>query len=162
MRKKHQLLVLALLAAPLCYAQTETDTTTVSKLEEEIHQESSSFVLSESQLGEDDDQTVNIIQVGSANNVYTNNIGYLWSPVRFKFRAYDSRYNDVYMNGVMVNNIENGRFNFSTIGVDSPTIVFSNIVFEYCIVCNQFSTGTNFNSSTIICSTITNSYIIQS
>ncbi len=117
MRKKHQLLlVLALFATPLCYAQTETDTTTVSNLEEEIHQENSSFVLSESQLGQDDDQTVNIIQVGSANNVYTNNIGYQWSPVRFKFRAYDSRYNDVYMNGVMVNNIENGRFNFSTIG----------------------------------------------
>ena len=114
MRKKHLLLVTALFASPFCYAQT--DTTTVSKLEEEIHQESSSFVLSESQLGEDDDQTVNIIQVGSANNVYTSNIGYQWSPVRFKFRAYDSRYNDVYMNGVMVNNIENGRFNYSTIG----------------------------------------------
>ena len=114
MRKKQLLWVLALFAAPACYAQT--DTTSVSKLEEEIHQESSSFVLSESQLGEDDDQTVNIIQVGSANNVYTSNIGYQWSPVRFKFRAYDSRYNDVYMNGVMVNNIENGRFNYSTIG----------------------------------------------
>lgn len=114
MKKKHQLLVLALLATPLSYAQT--DTTFVSNIEEEIHQESSSFVLSESQLGEDDDQTVNVIQVGSANNVYTSNIGYQWSPVRFKFRAYDSRYNDVYMNGVMVNNVENGRFNFSTIG----------------------------------------------
>lgn len=116
MRKKHQLLVLALLTAPLCYAQTKTDTIAVSNVEEEIRQESSSFVLSESQLGEDDDQTVNVIQVGSANNVYTSNIGYQWSPVRFKYRAYDSRYNDVYMNGVMVNNIENGRFNFSTIG----------------------------------------------
>ncbi len=114
MRTKHLLLVTALFASPLCYAQT--DTTAVSKLEEEIRQENSSFVLSESQLGEDDDQTVNIIQVGSANNVYTSNIGYQWSPVRFKYRAYDSRYNDVYMNGVMVNNIENGRFNFSTIG----------------------------------------------
>ena len=113
MRKKHQLLVLALFATPLCYAQT--DTTFVSEIEEEIV-DGSSFTLSESQLGEDDDQTVNIIQVGSANNVYTSNIGYQWSPVRFKFRAYDSRYNDVYMNGVMVNNVENGRFNFSTIG----------------------------------------------
>ncbi|MBR4644533.1 MAG: TonB-dependent receptor [Bacteroidaceae bacterium] len=116
MRKKHQLLVLALFAAPFCFAQTKTDTISVSNLEDEIHEEGSSFVLSESQLGEDDDQTVNIIQVGSANNVYTNNIGYQWSPVRFKFRSYDSRYNDMYMNGVMVNNIENGRFNFSTIG----------------------------------------------
>ncbi len=116
MRKKHLLLAIVLFATPLCYAQTETDTTSVNKIEDEIRQEGSSFVLSESQLGEDDDQTVNIIQVGSANNVYTNNIGYQWSPVRFKFRAYDSRYNDVYMNGVLVNNIENGRFNYSTIG----------------------------------------------
>lgn len=114
MKKKHQLLALALLAAPLGYAQT--DTTYVSTLEEELQQDGSSFTLTESQLGEDDDQTANIIQVGSATNVYTSNVGYAWSPVRFKFRAYDSRYNDVYMNGVQVNNAENGRFNFSTIG----------------------------------------------
>lgn len=114
MKKKHQLLALALLTAP--YSLAQNDTTSVSRQEAEILQDGSSFTLSESQLGEDDDQTANIIQVGSASNVYTSNVGYAWSPVRFKYRAYDSRYNDVYMNGVQVNNLENGRFNFSTIG----------------------------------------------
>lgn len=114
MKKKVQLVALAFLAAPFSYAQT--DTLKVEGLDEEILQDGSSFTLTESQLGEDDDQTANIIQVGSATNVYTSNVGYTWSPVRFKYRAYDSRYNDVYMNGVQVNNLENGRFNFSTIG----------------------------------------------
>ena len=113
MKIKHQLMVPALFAASLSYAQT--DSTFVSTVEEGM-QDASSFTLTESQLGEDDDQTANIIQIGSSSNVYTSNVGYLWSPVRYKFRAYDSRYNDVYMNGVQVNNVENGRFNFSTIG----------------------------------------------
>ena len=43
-------------------------------------------------------------------------MGYLWSPARFKYRAYNSRYSDVYMNGVNVNNGETGQFNYSTVG----------------------------------------------
>lgn len=74
------------------------------------------FTISESQLGEDDDMTQNIISVGSNNNVYASEVGYLFSAMRFKYRAYQSRYSDVYFNGVQVNNAENGQFSYSTIG----------------------------------------------
>lgn len=112
MRKKHLLLAVLLTAPVLGYAQT----TDQKETENSLRQDNAAFVFTESQLGEDDDMTQNVIMVNSNTNVYTSNVGYLWSPVRFKFRAYNSRYNDIYMNGVQVNNAENGQFNYSTIG----------------------------------------------
>lgn len=76
----------------------------------------SNFTFTESQLGENDDMTSDVIHVNSTTNVYTNQIGWAWSGVWFKYRALDNAYNDIYMNGVQVNNPENGRFTFSTIG----------------------------------------------
>lgn len=107
--------MLALIAAPLAYAQTDDSDVhvdTVATVQDVIDY----FTITESQLGEDDDMTTDIIQVGSANNVYTSNIGYTWSAARFKYRALDNKYNDVYFNGVQVNGAENGRFQFSNIG----------------------------------------------
>ena len=104
MNKKLKLAALCGMAVPLCgHAQVKT-----ADAQKDTRQDVSAFVFTESQLGEDDEMTQNVIMVGSNNNVYTSNVGYLWSPVRFKFRAYNSRYNDIYMNGVRVNNAENG------------------------------------------------------
>ena len=112
MNNKLKLAALCGMAVPLCgHAQVKT-----ADAQKDTRQDVSAFVFTESQLGEDDEMTQNVIMVGSNNNVYTSNVGYLWSPVRFKFRAYNSRYNDIYMNGVRVNNAENGQFNYSTIG----------------------------------------------
>ena len=111
MRKELKLVAVLLLSAPLCFAQqTNQDALKAMKSDQ------ASFTFTESQLGEDDDVTQNVIMVNSNNNVYTSNIGYLFSPMRFKYRAYGSRYNDVYFNGVNVNNAENGQFNYSTVG----------------------------------------------
>lgn len=112
MRKKHLLLATLLTAPALALAQA----TDQKETENSLKQDNAAFVFTESQLGEDDDMTQNVIMVNSSTNVYTSNVGYLWSPVRFKFRAYNSRYNDIYMNGVQVNNAENGQFNYSSIG----------------------------------------------
>ena len=114
MRQKLQLVAMFIATASLGLAQTVKETT--SDTEEVLKQDNAAFVFTESQLGEDDDVTQNVIMVNSNNNVYTSNVGYQWSQTRFKFRAYDSRYNDIYFNGVLVNNAENGRFNYSTIG----------------------------------------------
>ena len=111
MRKRHQLTTLLMMTASLGYAQVTT-----TEPDKELKKDEAAFVFTESQLGENDEMTQNVIMVNSNTNVYTNNVGYLWSPVRFKFRAYNSRYNDIYMNGVQVNNGENGQFNYSTIG----------------------------------------------
>lgn len=111
MRRKLQFVAVLLAAAPACQAQ-QTNPDPLKAIKED----NASFTLTESQLGEDDDMTQNVIMVSSNNNVYTSNVGYLFSPMRFKYRAYHSRYNDIYFNGVSVNNAENGQFNYSTIG----------------------------------------------
>ena len=114
MTKKLTLVAMFLGMASLGFAQNAKDTT--SEGEQALKQDNAAFVFTESQLGEDDDATQNVIMVNSNNNVYTSNVGYLFSPARFKFRGYNSRYNDIYFNGVQVNNAENGQFNYSTIG----------------------------------------------
>lgn len=110
--KKFKLAALFALSATLGYAQN----TTTSETEKDMKQDNAAFTFTESQLGEDDDMTQNVIMVNSNTNLYASNVGYLWSPVRFKYRAYASQYNDIYMNGVLVNNLENGQFNYSTVG----------------------------------------------
>ncbi len=111
MRKKLLLAAFFCLTISSSYAQVNTTDT-----EKDLKQDNAAFVFTESQLGEDDDMTQNVIMVNSNTNIYNSNVGYLWSPARFKFRAYNSRYNDIFMNGVHVNNGETGQFNYSTIG----------------------------------------------
>ena len=114
MTKKLQLAAVFLGMTSLSFAQTVQETT--SDAEESLKQDNSAFIFTESQLGEDDDITQNVIMVNSSSNVYTSNAGYLFSPARYKYRAYNSHYNDIYFNGVQVNSAENGQFNYSTIG----------------------------------------------
>ena len=117
MKMKHLLLVLAVATAPLTHAQTAmtADVDSLSIDEQEMVDDNT-FTFTESQLGENDDITSDIIQINSANNVFLSQIGWALSGVWFKFRALDASYNDVFMNDVQVNNPENGRFSFSTIG----------------------------------------------
>ncbi|MBO4590201.1 MAG: TonB-dependent receptor [Bacteroidaceae bacterium] len=77
----------------------------------------SAFTFTESQLGEDDDAVQSVAALTTSDNdIYLSNVGYLFSPMRFKVRALDSKYNDVYMNGVLMNDAETGRFSFGMIG----------------------------------------------
>lgn len=36
--------------------------------------------------------------------------------MRFRVRGYDNMYNQVYMNGLMLNDVETGRFSYGMIG----------------------------------------------
>ena len=110
---KNEFLAVLLLAASASQAIAQDS---IPEVEKELKQDNAAFVFTESQLGEDEDMTQNVIMMNSNNNVYSSNVGYRWSPARFKFRAYNSRYSDIYMNGVRVNNGETGQFNYSTIG----------------------------------------------
>lgn len=110
---KKEFLTAVLLTASATQVTAQVNT---SETEKDLKQDNAAFVFTESQLGEDEDMTQNVIMMNSNNNVYNSNVGYLWSPARFKFRAYNSRYSDVYMNGVNVNNGETGQFNYSTVG----------------------------------------------
>ena len=67
-------------------------------------------------MGEDDDMSQNVTILNSNSNVYASEAGYLFSPVRFRYRAFNQKYNDVYINGAPMNDMESGQFRFSNIG----------------------------------------------
>ena len=111
---KHlRLIVMALSIASSAAAQVNqkgTDQENTGELTDEA------FTFTEAQLGEDDNVTQNITIVGSNNNVYASQVGYRFSAARFKFRGYNSKYNDIYINGNPANDAERGEFNFSFVG----------------------------------------------
>lgn len=79
--------------------------------------ENNSYAFTESQIDEDADvaaSTASIIT--SSTNMYLNEVGYLFSPMRFRVRAYDSQYSNVYINGAKFNDNETGRFIYGLIG----------------------------------------------
>jgi hypothetical protein len=85
----HKQLILAMMAlgyAPLTFAQT--DSTNVGE---------AAFTFTEAQLGEDDNMSQNVTIVNSNSNVYASEVGYLFSPVRFRYRALNQKYNDIYI-----------------------------------------------------------------
>lgn len=110
MKQKLGLIVVLAGISSLVYAQ-QTNTPNTGR------EDNSSFTFSESQLNEDDDvnQSISAL-VSSDNDVYLSTAGYSFSPMRFRVRAYDSQYNDMYINGVHFNNVENGRFSYGVIG----------------------------------------------
>ena len=103
MNKKLILAVTALCAAPTLMAQ-EVDNLAVDVQTEQA------FTFTEAQLGEDDDVTQNVTIISSNRNVYASEVGYRFSPARFKYRAFGSKYNDIHINGNPVNDAERGEF----------------------------------------------------
>ena len=91
--KRLKLLAIAFAAASPILAQEVKDS-----LAEEGMQEQA-FTFTEAQLGEDDDMSQNVSIIHSNNNIYASQVGYLFSPVRFKFRAFNQKYNEIYING---------------------------------------------------------------
>lgn len=115
MQNRQKLFVFALLCTQLGYAQSDT-TAVVQQSDVESEATEAAFTFTEAQLGEDDDATRTTTVIGSNNNVYASEAGYRFSPMRFKYRAYNSKYNEVYINGNPANDIERGDFNFSFVG----------------------------------------------
>lgn len=111
-QKNLKLAVMALCSASLAQAQNPTDS--IGKRSSILNE--SAFTFTEAQLGEDDDMSQNVTIVNSNNNIYASEVGYLFSPVRFRYRAFDQKYNDVYINGIPMNDMETGQFRFSNIG----------------------------------------------
>ena len=101
-----------LVVASGAWAQDKPKTTN-SQLEDDAKQANATFIFDEAQLGEDDDAAKATTLVSNQNDPYLKEVGYTFSAMRFKLRAYDSQYSGNYFNGVKLNNIENGRFSFS-------------------------------------------------
>jgi hypothetical protein len=74
------------------------------------------FTFTEAQLGEDDDMSQNVTIISSNQNIYASQVGYLFSPSRFRYRAFNQKYNEIYINGVQMNDMESGQFRYSLVG----------------------------------------------
>lgn len=111
MQQKLKLALLALCYASLTFAQNDKTKTNKNPMMDE-----SAFTFTEAQLGEDENMTQNVIILNSSTNAYASGVGYRFSPVRFRYRALPQEYNDVYINGVPMNDMESGQFRYSMIG----------------------------------------------
>ncbi|MBQ6188130.1 MAG: TonB-dependent receptor [Prevotella sp.] len=112
MQKKLKLAVIALFCMPLLHAQTGDD----SNAQKANVMDESAFTFTEAQIGEDNDASDNVTILNSNTNVYASEVGYQFSPVRFRYRAFNQKYNDVYINGVLMNDMESGQFRYSMVG----------------------------------------------
>ena len=105
MQKKLVAALLALSYAPLTFAQE--DSTSVGE---------TAFTFTEAQLGEDENMERNVSIINSNSNAYAAEVGFLFSPMRFRYRALNQKYNEIYINGAPVNDMESGQFRYSMIG----------------------------------------------
>ena len=113
MQKKLKLAVMALCITPSALAQTETP-----KQDDGQNAISSeqAFTFTEAQLGDDDDMSQNVTIISSNQNIYASQVGYTFSPVRFRYRAFYQKYNEIYINGAQMNDMESGQFRYSLVG----------------------------------------------
>ena len=102
MQNKLKLAVFALCYASMAFAQNPQG----AEKQNANPVDESAFTFSEAQLGEDDDMTQNVTILNSSSNFYASEVGYLFSPVRFRYRAFNQKYNDIYINGAPVNDLE--------------------------------------------------------
>ena len=109
MKKGVKLTAAALLLATGAWAQAPVDSLQVD--------DNADFTFTESQLDDDNDasQAVSTI-AGAKSDPYNSEVGYLFSPMRFRVRGYDNQYSNYYINGLQLNDLELGRFGYSMIG----------------------------------------------
>lgn len=110
MHNKLIIAVAALCYTPLAMAQNDSIGRKGAVMSE------TAFTFTEAQLGEDDDMSQNVSIINSNSNIYTSEVGYLFSPMRFRYRAFDQKYNDIYINGTPINDLETGQFRYSWVG----------------------------------------------
>lgn len=115
MQKNLKLAVIALCSSSMVMAQN-TKTDTIQHEQSPIMMDESAFTFTEAQLGEDNDRSANVTILNSNSNAYASQVGYLYSPMRFRYRALNPKYNSVYINGAPMNDMESGQFRYSLVG----------------------------------------------
>jgi hypothetical protein len=134
MQKKLKLAVIALCCTSAAFAQTPTGQ---QPKENNPADDEQAFTFTEAQLGEDDDMSQNVTIINSNSNLYASQVGYLFSPVRFRYRAFNQKYNEIYINGAPMNDMESGQFRYSMIGGLNPQT--RNVEFALPFEANNFS-----------------------
>ena len=113
MQKELKLIVMALCLPIMAFAQVQNTTTEQQAAESD---DDTAYTFTEAQLSEDDNTLNTISIVGSNHNVYAKEVGFRFSAARFKYRALGGKYNEMYINGNPVNDVERGEFNFAYVG----------------------------------------------
>ena len=102
MQKKLKLTVMALFIAATALAQVEEPKQ--SEAGEDVVSEQA-FTFTEAQLGDDEDVSQNVTIISSNQNIYASTVGFLFSPARFRYRAFNQKYNEIYINGAPMNDL---------------------------------------------------------
>ncbi len=113
MKEKLTLAVMALFIATTAFAQTEEPKQDDGQAAIANEQ---TFTFTEAQLGEDDDMSQNVTIISSNQNIYASQVGFTFSPMRFRYRAFNQKYNEIYINGAQMNDMESGQFRYSLVG----------------------------------------------
>ncbi|MDE5685357.1 MAG: TonB-dependent receptor [Paramuribaculum sp.] len=81
---------------------------------DEIKQE----LLFDESILEDEEGVAQSVAVlnGASDNIYNSVTNYNFSIMRFRNRGYDNYFNTTYINGVPMNDLARGRFNYSSLG----------------------------------------------
>lgn len=108
MSKSVKLVAILLCMTIPSWAQDELDT---------LKTDNSDFTFTESQLDDDNDASQAVSSITSASSdPFLSEVGYRFSAMRFRVRAYDNMYSTMHMNGLQLNDLEQGRFSYSMIG----------------------------------------------
>lgn len=127
----------------------------------EMFDEFEDIMFDEAAMEDEDGNSQSIASLAGANdNVYYSTASYNFSPMYFRFRGYDSMYQSVYINGVEMNDLVRGRFNFSlllgmtsrafrnkttTVGIDAANFGFGGLggAVNYNTVTDLYAPGFN-------------------
>ena len=112
MQKKLKLAVFALCSSSMVVAQSNNNVDTIQHEQTQNVMDEAAFTFTEAQLREDNERSSNVTILHSNSNVYASEVGFLYSPLRFRYRALNPKYNDVYINGAPMNDMESGQFSF--------------------------------------------------
>jgi hypothetical protein len=82
----------------------------------EYYEDQADMLFDQAALEDDETGTQSIATLtGASDNIYYNTASYNFGPMYCNFRGYDSRYNDVYINGLKFNDLIRGQFSYSTL-----------------------------------------------
>ncbi len=111
------------------------------------------MVYDEDLLEDDDENSQSIAALtGSNDDIFYNTASYNFGPMYYRYRGYDSQYQAVYVNGVKMNDMIRGRFNFSSL-MGMTSRAFRNKTTGVGLAANNFGFGdiggaVNYNTTT--------------
>lgn len=133
--------------------------------ETDFFDENDDLIFDEGLLEDENENSQGIAALTGANDdIFYSTASYNFGPMYFRYRGYDSQYQAVYVNGVQMNDLVRGRFNFSSllgmtsrafrnkttgIGLQANNFGFGDIggAVNYNTVTDAYATGFNGNVS---------------